>query len=200
MHPRHVVIEFKDYATALACYESEEYRRAIDLAGRGERLRSSWSSRAMTVRSRADRRRIERTFSCEGRRRIGDNGRHAARCDGRRRAHGPNADQDDPRDAGRRSVRRIGARRLDRARRRCGAARRLRQGRRRDLGRSARRHSQRRRHPGFFVAGRDASNSPRWPRRRASSISSARRASPADDLNADRARRRATRRSCDRAI
>jgi uncharacterized protein (DUF1330 family) len=28
LHPRHVVIEFKDYATALACYESEEYRRA----------------------------------------------------------------------------------------------------------------------------------------------------------------------------
>ena len=28
LHPRHVVIEFKDYATALACYESEEYQRA----------------------------------------------------------------------------------------------------------------------------------------------------------------------------
>jgi uncharacterized protein (DUF1330 family) len=28
---RHVVIEFKDYATALACYESEEYRRALAL-------------------------------------------------------------------------------------------------------------------------------------------------------------------------
>ena len=28
LKPRHVVIEFKDYATALACYESEEYRRA----------------------------------------------------------------------------------------------------------------------------------------------------------------------------
>lgn len=25
---RHIVIEFKDYATALACLESEEYRRA----------------------------------------------------------------------------------------------------------------------------------------------------------------------------
>ena len=25
---RHVVIEFADYATALACYESQEYRRA----------------------------------------------------------------------------------------------------------------------------------------------------------------------------
>jgi uncharacterized protein (DUF1330 family) len=31
LNPRHVVIEFKDYATALACYESEEYRRAIVL-------------------------------------------------------------------------------------------------------------------------------------------------------------------------
>jgi uncharacterized protein (DUF1330 family) len=29
LHPRHVVIEFRDYATALACYESEEYRRAM---------------------------------------------------------------------------------------------------------------------------------------------------------------------------
>jgi uncharacterized protein (DUF1330 family) len=28
---RNVVLEFKDYATALACYESEEYRRAIVL-------------------------------------------------------------------------------------------------------------------------------------------------------------------------
>jgi uncharacterized protein (DUF1330 family) len=28
---RHVVIEFKDYATALACYESEDYRRAVVL-------------------------------------------------------------------------------------------------------------------------------------------------------------------------
>jgi uncharacterized protein (DUF1330 family) len=28
LHPRHIVIEFKDYATALACLESEEYRRA----------------------------------------------------------------------------------------------------------------------------------------------------------------------------
>ncbi|MBV8663872.1 MAG: DUF1330 domain-containing protein [Hyphomicrobiales bacterium] len=28
LRARHVVIEFKDYATALACYESEEYRRA----------------------------------------------------------------------------------------------------------------------------------------------------------------------------
>jgi uncharacterized protein (DUF1330 family) len=31
LHPRHVVLEFKDYATALACYDSEEYRRAIVL-------------------------------------------------------------------------------------------------------------------------------------------------------------------------
>src|SRR5450631_2324589 len=31
LHSRHVVLEFKDYATALACYESEEYRRAIVL-------------------------------------------------------------------------------------------------------------------------------------------------------------------------
>jgi uncharacterized protein (DUF1330 family) len=30
---RHVVIEFEDYATALACYESEEYRRARALRG-----------------------------------------------------------------------------------------------------------------------------------------------------------------------
>jgi uncharacterized protein (DUF1330 family) len=28
---RHVVIEFKDYATALACYRSPEYRRAMAL-------------------------------------------------------------------------------------------------------------------------------------------------------------------------
>jgi uncharacterized protein (DUF1330 family) len=28
LRSRHVVIEFKDYATALACWESEEYRRA----------------------------------------------------------------------------------------------------------------------------------------------------------------------------
>ena len=29
--PRNVVIEFKDYATALACYRSPEYRRAMKL-------------------------------------------------------------------------------------------------------------------------------------------------------------------------
>jgi uncharacterized protein (DUF1330 family) len=29
LRARHVVLEFKDYATALACYESDEYRRAI---------------------------------------------------------------------------------------------------------------------------------------------------------------------------
>jgi len=28
LRSRHVVIEFKDYATALACYESDDYRRA----------------------------------------------------------------------------------------------------------------------------------------------------------------------------
>ena len=28
LRSRHVVIEFKDYVTALACYQSEEYRRA----------------------------------------------------------------------------------------------------------------------------------------------------------------------------
>ena len=28
---RQVVLEFKDYATALACYDSEEYQRAKDL-------------------------------------------------------------------------------------------------------------------------------------------------------------------------
>ncbi len=31
LRSRHVVIEFKDYATALACYQSEEYRRAQTL-------------------------------------------------------------------------------------------------------------------------------------------------------------------------
>jgi uncharacterized protein (DUF1330 family) len=31
MRGRRVVIEFKDYATALACYESEEYARALAL-------------------------------------------------------------------------------------------------------------------------------------------------------------------------
>ena len=31
LKPRHIVIEFKDYATALACLESEEYRRAAVL-------------------------------------------------------------------------------------------------------------------------------------------------------------------------
>jgi uncharacterized protein (DUF1330 family) len=31
MRGRRVVIEFKDYATALACYESEEYARAMAL-------------------------------------------------------------------------------------------------------------------------------------------------------------------------
>ena len=31
LHPRHVVLEFEDYATALACYDSEEYRRAVVL-------------------------------------------------------------------------------------------------------------------------------------------------------------------------
>jgi uncharacterized protein (DUF1330 family) len=31
LRSRHVVIEFKDYATALACYESPEYRAALAL-------------------------------------------------------------------------------------------------------------------------------------------------------------------------
>jgi uncharacterized protein (DUF1330 family) len=31
LRARHVVIEFPDYAAALACYESEEYRRALAL-------------------------------------------------------------------------------------------------------------------------------------------------------------------------
>lgn len=31
LRQRHVVIEFKDYATALACHELEEYRRAVAL-------------------------------------------------------------------------------------------------------------------------------------------------------------------------
>ena len=29
LRDRHVVIEFKDYPTAIACYESAEYRRAL---------------------------------------------------------------------------------------------------------------------------------------------------------------------------
>ena len=29
MRGRHVVIEFKDYPTAIACYEAAEYRRAL---------------------------------------------------------------------------------------------------------------------------------------------------------------------------
>jgi len=33
LRSRHVVIEFKDYATALACYESAEYRAALALRG-----------------------------------------------------------------------------------------------------------------------------------------------------------------------
>lgn len=32
--PRHVVIEFPDYASALACYESPEYRRAAEIRGK----------------------------------------------------------------------------------------------------------------------------------------------------------------------
>jgi uncharacterized protein (DUF1330 family) len=31
LRARHVVLEFKDYETALACYESPEYRHAISL-------------------------------------------------------------------------------------------------------------------------------------------------------------------------
>jgi uncharacterized protein (DUF1330 family) len=34
---RHVVLEFKDYATALACYESPEYRRALAIRQRVSR-------------------------------------------------------------------------------------------------------------------------------------------------------------------
>jgi uncharacterized protein (DUF1330 family) len=30
LRSRHVVLEFKDYATALACYESPEYQAAIE--------------------------------------------------------------------------------------------------------------------------------------------------------------------------
>jgi uncharacterized protein (DUF1330 family) len=33
LRSRHAVIEFKHYATALACYDSEEYRRARALRG-----------------------------------------------------------------------------------------------------------------------------------------------------------------------
>ena len=37
LRPRHVVIEFKDYATALACYDSQEYSAAAKLrAGASE--------------------------------------------------------------------------------------------------------------------------------------------------------------------
>jgi uncharacterized protein (DUF1330 family) len=32
--PRHIVIEFPDYVTALACYESAEYRKAAEIRGR----------------------------------------------------------------------------------------------------------------------------------------------------------------------
>ena len=31
LRARHVLIEFKDYQTALACYESPEYRQALEL-------------------------------------------------------------------------------------------------------------------------------------------------------------------------
>lgn len=31
LKPRHVVLEFKDYATALACYESPEYKAACEV-------------------------------------------------------------------------------------------------------------------------------------------------------------------------
>ena len=34
---RHVVIEFEDYATALACYESPEYQRALAIRQRVSR-------------------------------------------------------------------------------------------------------------------------------------------------------------------
>jgi uncharacterized protein (DUF1330 family) len=34
---RHVVIEFKDYATAMACYESPEYQRALAIRQRVSR-------------------------------------------------------------------------------------------------------------------------------------------------------------------
>ena len=34
---RHVVLEFKDYATALACYESPEYQRALAIRQRVSR-------------------------------------------------------------------------------------------------------------------------------------------------------------------
>ena len=39
LHPRHVVLEFKDYATALACYEFGGISSRHRVAGRGERLR-----------------------------------------------------------------------------------------------------------------------------------------------------------------
>jgi len=34
LRSRHVVLEFKDYATALACYESPEYQRALAIRRR----------------------------------------------------------------------------------------------------------------------------------------------------------------------
>ena len=37
LRSRHVVIEFKDYATALACYESPEYQRALAIRQRVSR-------------------------------------------------------------------------------------------------------------------------------------------------------------------
>ena len=54
MRGRQVVIEFKDYATALACYESEEYQRASALRARLSEATSS-SSKATTDRSRPER-------------------------------------------------------------------------------------------------------------------------------------------------
>ena len=48
---RIVLIEFKDYATALECYRSPEYAEAIELV-RTARWPTSLSLRAITVRSR----------------------------------------------------------------------------------------------------------------------------------------------------
>ena len=49
---RNVVIEFKDYETALACYNSPEYQANIKRCGSRIRTPIWSSSKAMTARSR----------------------------------------------------------------------------------------------------------------------------------------------------